>query len=319
MRVLITQPIPLAAVTLLKENNIDVDVHDKEVLSYEQLTQKAKDYSGLVTMLSDKIDAKFLENNSHLKVIANYAVGTNNIDVAAATKIGIKVGNTPDVLTNATADLALALLMGVSRNLLPAAKSVKDGKWSKWEPLGFRGVELKGKTLGIFGAGRIGQCFAKKCKTALGMNILYSSRSQKSDFETSYDAQKVSFEKLLEQSDVLSLHCPLTDQTKGLMDVERFQQMKTGSILINTARGELCDQSALFEVLRSNHLYGAGLDVTTPEPLPADSPLLSLENILILPHIGSATFSTREEMAKLAAHNIIAGLNSRQLIAEVVE
>lgn len=316
MKVFITKQIPLIATEILTSYGHQVTSATSPI-NKDELHQQAQSHDALITMLSDPIDATFLQNNSHLQVIANYAVGHNNIDLQAAQKAGIRVSNTPDVLTNATADLALALLMATSRLLIPAFQNVEQCEWKGWEPQGFLGVELKGKTLGILGAGRIGQAFAHKCYHALGMRIIYHCPTAKDEFEKKYNAHHVPFQQLLQQSDVLSLHAPLTKQTRKMMGKEQFSQMKSNAIFINTARGQMHDEKALLDSIENKKLFAAGLDVTTVEPLPDDSPLRHHPNILILPHIGSATVETREAMAKMCAENIQAVVENREMPSEV--
>jgi lactate dehydrogenase-like 2-hydroxyacid dehydrogenase len=286
-------------------------------LTAHQLDHYASESDALITMLSDQMDENFLKRNQHLKVIANFAVGFNNIDLKAANSYGIRVGNTPGVLTNATADLALTLLMATSRNLIAAHNNVINHQWKQWEPQGFLGVELKGKTLGIFGAGRIGKAFAHKCFNALGMKIIYHSQTVKPQFEKEYHAKYVDFPTLLSESDVLSLHAPLTDKTDGMMGEKQFAMMKDSAIFINTARGQMHDEQALLNAINGKKLFAAGLDVTTIEPLPADFPLRGHPKILILPHIGSATLETREQMAKLCADNVQSAFTGQPMPAEV--
>lgn len=314
MRIFVTKKIIDEGILLLEEQGHTVIVNDSpNELSSERLYEEASKSDALITMLSDKIDREFLEKNKHLKVIANYAVGYNNIDVAAATEFGIKVGNTPDVLTEATADMALALLMDVSRKTSLSFNSIKEGKWKGWEPMGFIGQSLRGKTLGIFGAGRIGQCFADTCRKAFAMNVIYCARSEKNDFE----GTRVNFEELLAQSDVISVHCDLNENTMNLFNIDTFKKMKKSSIFINTARGQVHNEADLEKALREETIWGAGLDVTNPEPMDKNSTILNLPNISITPHIGSATRLARAEMSKLVARNILNGLNGDELCAGV--
>ena len=308
MKVLITEKIDKSGIQLLRNNNIDVEILKNATKS--EILNKTKNSNLLITMLGDQIDKEFLESSSHLLGISNYAVGYNNIDVKTATELGIPIGNTPNVLTNATADLALTLLMSVSRKVLPATKSILEGSWRKWEPLKHLGIELNGKTLGIFGMGRIGQSFAKKCHYALGMKIIYCSNK---DVKLPFKTTKVSFNELLKKSDVLSVHAPLTDMTDGIFNKITFKQMKKKSIFINSARGQIHNEEDLFEALSTNHLFGAGLDVTNPEPMLAPYKLMKLSNVVVLPHIGSGTFETRKEMSIITAKNILASLNKESL------
>jgi glyoxylate reductase len=252
---------------------------------------------GLLTTVSDQIDAVTLDAAPTLTAIANYAVGTDNIDVGAATARGIAVGNTPDVLTDATADLTFALLLAAARRLQPAISTVRDGDWRTWEPSRDLGVAVHGATLGIIGGGRIGAAVARRA-AGFEMEVLIHGRRG-----------PVELPELLSRSDFVSLHCPLTPQTRHLIDADALTRMKPTAILINTARGPIVDPAALAHALHSATIAGAALDVTDPEPLPADDPLLDSPNLLIVPHIGSATHQARERMTELAVENLLAALD----------
>ena len=318
MKVYISKKIPTEAKSLLEQSGYQVSVWNEErAITKEELISNSSDCDALISMLSDKIDSDFFTRCKKIKVVSNYAVGYNNIDVVDATKRKIAIGNTPDVLTEATADLALSLLLSISRKLTPAYQNVISGNWSAWEPLGFLGSTLRGKTLGIFGAGRIGQCMAKTCHQAFGMKIIYTSRTDKPYFDRDCNAKRVSFNELIKNSDVISLHSSLTDENKNLFNASVFNKMKKGSFFINTARGEMHNEEDLFHALRSGEIEAAALDVTNPEPMSKNSPLLKLDNFLVTPHIGSATNQARREMAKLVANNIINALEKRPLIGDV--
>lgn len=318
MKIFISRSIPKQAVDLLEEAGHQVTVwkEDRAILR-DELLEQCIDADALVSMLNDRIDTDFFTHCKNIKCVSNYAVGYNNIDVKEATKRNIAIGNTPDVLTEATADLALSLLLNVSRRISPAFKSVKDGKWKGWEPLGFIGTNLRGKTLGIYGAGRIGQCMATTCHKAFGMKVIYTSRKEKVEFNKECSAKLVSFEELLNSSDVISLHSSLTKENMNIFNSKAFKKMKTGSYFINTARGEMHNEKDLYAALLSKKLQGAGLDVTNPEPMNMNSPLLKLENVVVTPHIGSATKQARGDMATLVARNIINALQKRPLIGDV--
>lgn len=303
--VLISKNIHQRAFKVFEENNIVTKVLKSE----ESLIEECQNHQALICMLSDTIDESFLNSNSHLKAIANYAVGYNNIDLEHCKKLKIPVSNTPDVLTNATAELAFSLLLACSRHLKAALHNAELGQWKAWEPLGFLGRELQGQTLGVIGFGRIGQAFAKLCHQAFNMKVLYTAKSEK---EITW-AQWVKHSELLQNSDIISLHCPLNQDTHKLLNKESFQMMQKQPILINTARGEVIDQEALVEALQKNQIYAAGLDVTTPEPLPPNHALYQAPNVLITPHIGSATEAARSAMAEICAQNIIAGLKGQTL------
>ncbi|MBG07866.1 MAG: D-glycerate dehydrogenase [Halobacteriovoraceae bacterium] len=312
--IFITRKIPEVAKKLLYEEGYAIDLWDKEEPpTYEELIQRCQKADGLISMLSDRMDEAFFRACPHLKVIANYAVGVNNIDLEAAAKNNIPIGNTPDVLTEATSDLALGLILNLTRKIVPATQNAKQGEWKKWEPLGFLGMELKNKTLGIIGMGRIGQSLAKKAQNGFGMNIVYSSRSQTKEIDPSF--KRKTLKELLQSSDIVSLHTDLNPSTRKLIDHKEFEIMKKHAYLINTSRGEIINQEALVKALQEGLIEGAGLDVTAPEPLPLEHPLFQTPNTLITPHIGSATLEARNLMATLAAKNIIAGLKGLPLPA----
>ena len=311
-----TRKVPEIAFRLFKEENFHIELWDHPLPpSKEELIQHCKKADALLSMLSDELDENFFEECGHLKVVSNYAVGVNNIDLEAAAQRKIPVGNTPDVLTEATSDLALSLILALTRNLLPSIKNAKEGGWKKWEPLGFLGMELKNKTLGIIGMGRIGQSLGKKAHYGFGMNIIFSSRSHHLDIDPKF--KQTSLQELLQTSDVISLNTNLNPSTKNLISQKELNLMKKHAYLINTSRGEVIDQEALVEALKSGCISGAALDVTTPEPLAPEHPLYKTPNTIITPHIGSATKEAREKMASLAAKNIIAGLKGLPLPAGV--
>ncbi len=268
---------------------------------------------GILSLISDRIDAAVFEAaGPQLKVVSNYAVGVNNIDLAEAARRGVAVGNTPDVLTDATADIAVALLLAAARRLQASGDSVRQGEWKTWEPTGWLGCDLVGRTLGIVGLGRIGAAVARRLVGGWGMRLLYSSRSDKR-IEGLETARRVTLDELLAESDFVSLHTDLTEETRGLIDARRLALMKPTAVLVNTSRGGVIDQSALVEALRGGRPLAAGLDVTDPEPLPPDHPLVTLPNCIILPHIGSATVATRDAMAEICVDNLLAGLAGQPL------
>lgn len=293
----------------------DVVVHHGDRgLSASALKSFVQGADAVISMLSDRIDGGVMDAaGGQLKAIANYAVGYNNIDLPAANERQIAVGNTPDVLTDATADIAVGLILAAARQLPSAIENVRQQRWVDWEPMGFLGLELSGRTVGIVGAGRIGAATARRLHFGWGMKVLYVSRSAKPELDRELAAQHVSLDELLSQSDFVSLHCPATPQTERLIDVVALGKMKPTAILINTARGSVVDQTALFESLRERRIFAAGLDVTDPEPLPADNPLRQLDNCVILPHIGSATISARREMANRACQNVLAALSGQPM------
>lgn len=285
--------------------------------AYDMIRAKIKDCDGLVSLLTDKIDGPLLDAAPKLKVVSNFAVGFNNIDVPAATERGIAVGNTPGVLTDATADMAMVLLLTAARRLIEGVDDAKAGRWKTWEPVGWLGQDLAGRTLGIVGMGRIGCAVAKRCRFGWDMKVLYADVHRNEPAEADLGAKKVELETLLGQSDFVSVHTDLNAQTKGMFNATLFRQMKKTAVFINTARGPLVDQSALAEALRSGTIFAAGLDVTDPEPLPTDHELYKLPNCVIAPHIASATVQTRNEMARICAENLIAGVTGGKLTAPV--
>ena len=293
----------------------DVRVHDRPLPpTREQLLESVRGCAGILSLLSDRIDGEVFDAaGDQLKVVSNFAVGYNNIDVAEAKRRGIAVGNTPDVLTDATADIAVALMLAAARRLREGWQSVVDGGWKTWEPLGWIGMDLRGKTLGIVGMGRIGQATAERLVRGWGMNLLYTSRGAKPDIERDLNGRHVELKELFERSDFISVHVALSADTRQLIDAELLGCMRPTAVLVNTARGEVIDQAALINALRHNNLFAAGLDVCDPEPLPTDHPLLTLPNCIVLPHIGSATVSARNAMSERAARNIVAGLKGEPL------
>lgn len=282
---------------------------------YELIRKKAADCDGLVTLLTERIDAALLNAALRLKVVSNFAVGFNNIDVATATQLGIAVGNTPGVLTDATADMAFALLIAAARRVVEGDRDARAGKWKTWEPVGYLGQDLFGRTLGIVGMGRIGYALARRCRLGWNMNVIYHDQRPNPLAETELQAQSVDFPTLLRESDFISVHTDLNPQTKSLFNAAAFAQMKRTCVFINSARGPLVDQAALVEALKRGTIFAAGLDVTDPEPpLPGD-PLLKLPNVVVAPHIASATVGTRNQMATICADNLLAGVTGQPLSA----
>jgi lactate dehydrogenase-like 2-hydroxyacid dehydrogenase len=290
-----------------------VDIWPEELPpSHAEILRRVRGVDGLVSLLTDRIDLEIIQAaGAGLKVISNYAVGVDNIDVGAATALSIPVGNTPGILTDATADLAFALLLAAGRRVVEGERLVKSGGWKTWGPSFMLGADLAGATIGIVGFGRIGRAVARRA-SGFGMRILFSEPSQAAP-EPGVSASQVDFESLLREADFISLHTPLTDSTRGLIDERTLAQMKPTTILVNTSRGLVVDQEALYEALKEQHIFAAGLDVTVPEPLPPEHPLLTLENCLVVPHIASASWRTRELMSVMAAENLIAGLKGERL------
>ncbi len=264
---------------------------------------------GLLSLLTDNIDGEIIAAGENLKVISNCAVGVDNIDLNAASARGIPVGNTPDVLTDATADLAFGLLLCAARRIVEGAEYVRAGKWKTWDPRLLLGADLAGRTLGIVGFGRIGKAVAKRAG-GFGMRVIYCDSAVAPQLEL---ASSLPLDELLRQSDFISLHVPLNEATHHLINDDTLCRMKPTAVLVNTSRGPVVDLDALYRALKEGRLFAAGLDVTEPEPLPADSPLLELTNCVVVPHLGSASVWTREQMALLAAENLIAGLQGKRL------
>jgi glyoxylate reductase len=273
--------------------------------SYEELRAGVAEADGLLSLLTDRVDAALLAAAPRLRVISNYAVGVDNVDLEAAAARGIPVGHTPDVLTDATADLTFALLLAAARRLLPAVAAVHAGDWMTWGPDSFLGASVHGATLGVIGFGRIGRAVARRAE-GFEMTVLHVG----SDSGTP-------LAELLERSDFVSVHCTLTPATRHLIDADALKRMKPTAILVNTARGPIVDQVALASALGEGTIAAAALDVTDPEPLPPDDPLLAAPNLIVAPHIGSATHAARERMTELAVDNLMAGLAGEPLPHEV--
>ncbi len=306
-RVLVTSHIPEVGVQLLKSAGLYVTFWDNnEPLPDGKLNALAAEHDAILSSSANKLDATFLESCAHLDIISQFAVGYDNIDVPEASRRGIAIGNAPGVMTEATADIAFGLMIATSRKMFYLNQSIRDGNWTHFVPRANLGLELRNRTLGVFGLGRIGMEMARLCRSAYGMKIIYCNRSLNPEAENQLHATKVDLDTLLKESDVLSVHCKLTEDTKGTFDALAFSRMKPTSIFINTSRGAVHDEKALTDALKNRTIWGAGLDVTNPEPMHKDNPLLKLENVCVLPHVGSATVHTRNEMSRLAAENIIA-------------
>ncbi|NNM88406.1 MAG: D-glycerate dehydrogenase [Phycisphaerae bacterium] len=300
---LVTRSIPAVGLDRLRRGgSVKVNPYDRPMTA-DELVMAAADCDGIVSMLTDRIDVAFLDRCPRVKAISNYAVGFNNIDVAECTRRGIGVSNTPDVLTNATAEIAMGLMLACARRLVEADGVVRGGQWRGWAPLDYLGVDMVGKVLGIIGAGRIGLRVAKMA-AGFDMQVLYYSRGLHREFDQ-IGAVRVDLEGLLREADFVSLHAPLTDQTRHIIGAKQLAMMKPAAILINTARGPLVDEQALVEALRENRIFAAGLDVFEHEPM-LSAGLASLKNAILLPHIGSATVATRGEMAVMAAEDLLA-------------
>lgn len=310
MKVFVSYAIPEKGILLLKEK-FDVEVYEgEEFLSKQEMMNKCKDADAIISQLRDPIDEEFINSLTKTKIIANYAVGYNNIDVQAAIKKGIYVTHTPGVLTEATADIAFALILSVARKIVEADKFVREGKFVGWKPKLFLGYDLYGKTLGIIGMGRIGQAVARRA-LGFGMKIVYYNRNRlPEEIEKEYNARYVTIDELVQISDYISVHTPLTNETYHLLNKERISKMKPNAIVINTARGPVIDEQALYEALKDRKIAGAGFDVYENEPRLTPS-LEKLDNVVLLPHIGSATYETRDKMSEMVALNIIEALEGR--------
>jgi glyoxylate reductase len=318
-RVFIARAIPAVGLEAIRAV-CDVDLWPERLPpSPEILRQRVAGCAGIVALLTDRIDASVLDAaGPQLKVVSNFAVGVNNIDLAACRDRGVKVGNTPGVLTEATADIAVTLLLAAARRLGESRDDAKAGRWLTWEPLGWLGADLAGRTLGIVGMGRIGYATAKRLHHGWGMNVIYTARTNKPDADRDLKAKRVSFDDLLATADFVSVHVDLNPQTVGLFGASQFAKMKPTAVFVNTARGPHVDQAALANALRSGQIFAAGLDVTDPEPLPPTHELYALPNCVIAPHIASATTDTRNAMAKLCATNLLAGVRGEPLPNRVV-
>lgn len=313
-KVLITRNIPsIGPDKLRQQQGWEIDQWSKdEVIPRDELLRRAKGVDAVLSLLTERIDAEFLDAaGPQLKVVANLAVGFDNFVVPEMTKRGVIGTNTPDVLTDTTADLAFALLMATARMLPQAEKYVKEGHWHTWEPLGFMGQDVHHATLGLIGVGRIGAAMARR-GAGFDMKVIYYDAYRRQDLEQQYGYEyRDSVEAVLRESDFVSVHTPLTEETRHLMNAERLKMMKRTAILINSARGPIVDPDALYDALKNGTIWAAGLDVTEPEPLPADHKLLTLDNCLVVPHIASASINTRNNMSELAADNIINVLNGK--------
>jgi glyoxylate reductase len=313
MNVFITREIPddIKQPLLDQGHNVQ-EWKEKRVMTNKELIEHCKDNDALLC-ISQKLDDHFFNQCSHLKVVATNSVGFDHIDIKKATELKIPIGNTPNVLSKATSDIAFLLMQNVARKAMFWHKEIVKGNWDFLDPFKDLGIDLKGKTLGIFGLGRIGFDLAKSAKGAFEMPIIYHNRSENEEAARELDAKFVSFEELLEKSDVISVHANLNEENKGIFNSEAFGKMKKNAIFINTARGGLHNEEDLIAALESGIIGGAGLDVTNPEPMDKNNPLLEMQNAVVFPHIGSATIETRTAMAKLSIQNILAGLNGERL------
>jgi glyoxylate reductase len=307
-KVFVTRMVPGRAVELLREAGHAVEVwEDGMPPSANVLRERIRDADGVLALLTDRFDAEVFSEAPNLRVVANMAVGYDNVNVADAKAAGVWATNTPGVLAGTTADFAFALLLAAARNVVASERDARAGGWETWSPTGFLGPEVHGATLGIVGLGEIGREMAKRAR-GFGMRMIVTTRTPDPRDERELGVEHVGMDELLGASDFVSLHVPLTGETRGLIGASNLAKMKPTAILINTARGPIVDQDALADALRTGTIAGAALDVTDPEPLPLEHELFTLPNVIITPHIASASVATRSKMAEMAAANIIAVL-----------
>lgn len=311
-RVYVTRRLPEAALARLREGaDITVWETDEVPPPRDVLLRETRDVDGLVALLTDRIDEELLDAAPRLRVVSNYAVGFDNVDVDAATARGVVVTNTPGVLTETVADFAMALLLGVARRLVEADRYTRAGKWRSWMPMLFLGPDVHHATLGLVGLGRIGAAVARRAR-GFDMRLLYYDVVRRQDLEHELGLEFAALEDVLRQADFVSIHTPLTRNTRHLIGAAQLRLMKRTAVLINTARGPIVDQQALYRALVDGTIAAAGLDVFEVEPVPADDPLLRLDNVVVAPHIASASVETRTKMGVMAAENCLAVLEGRQ-------
>lgn len=315
-KIVVTRQIPEAGLNLLRDKGVVTVWEDELPPSAEQLDTLLGEADGALTLLTDRIDGAVLDRHPNLKVVSNFAVGYDNIDPNAATERGVIVCNTPDVLTAATADHTWALLMAAARRIPESIEYVREGKWRTWGPLLLLGQEISGATLGIIGLGRIGKEVARRA-SGFGMRVIAYDEYQDADFAARNAVEYTDMDTVLREADFLTLHVALTPETRHLIGAEEFAKMKPTAILINAARGPVVDTEALVAALNTGEILAAALDVTDPEPLPADHPLVNMDNCIVVPHTASATVQTRDAMATLAARNLLAGLRGEKPPASV--
>lgn len=313
----ITRKLPSSIIEKLEKSfHIDMWEKEEEAIPRELLLEKVKEAQGLLCMLTETIDEEVMEAAPNLKVISNMAVGYNNINVNEATKRGILVTNTPGVLTETTADLTFALLMATARRLVEASSYLREGNWQTWSPMQLTGMDIFGATLGIIGFGRIGQAVARRAK-GFQMEVMYYNRSRKREAEEEIGATYADFKTVLTKSDFICLLLPYSPEVHHLISKNEFSFMKKTAVLINTARGGIVDEEALYHALKNKEIWAAGLDVFEKEPVDLSHPLLALSNVVTLPHIGSASIATRMKMAQLAADNLHNALSNRGAVMKV--
>jgi glyoxylate reductase len=312
--IFITRKVFRDAIDMLEKERHTIDINDTDrILPARELVKRAHGKVGLVCLLNDRIDSSVMDELPWIKVISNIAVGYDNIDIAGATERGIMVTNTPGVLTETTADLAFAMLLSAARRIPEADQYTREGKFENWQLMQpHMGVDIYEKTLGIVGMGAIGQAVAKRAKKGFDMRIVYYSSSRKERAEKKYEAEFVEFDELVATSDFISIHVPLTEKTKHMFSTQEFKEMKNTAILINTARGPVVDEAALVEAIKDGQIRGAALDVFEEEPSVHPKLIKLKENVVLTPHIGSASIETRLRMAKMAARNMVEGLKGNR-------
>lgn len=311
-KILVTRKIPQQAMAILQKNFIVDQWEEEDVpIPRDILLAKASQVEGIYSMLTDRIDVQVINNAPHLKIVSNLAVGYDNIDVATCSQKNIMVTNTPDVLNDTTADLTIALLLATARRITEASEFLKKGQWKSWSPMQLTGQDVYGATLGIIGMGRIGEAVAKRVQ-GFDMKVLYYNRNRKLDAETKLGAVFCQLDVLLKESDFVVILAPLTPETKNLIGSRELNLMKPTSCLINCGRGGIVNEHDLYEALKEKKIWACGLDVYEQEPIHPQHPLLTLDNVVLLPHIGSASIQTRTKMAIIAAENLTAGLTGEK-------
>ncbi len=310
-KVYITRRIPESGIKLLQES-CDVEIWDSDdVVPRDVFLKAISNKDAVLCLLTDKVDAETMDVAKSVKIFANMAVGFDNIDVEECTKRGVMASNTPGVLTDTTADFAFTLLMAAARRIREGHEFIQAGKWETWGPLLLMGQDIHHATLGLIGLGRIGTEMARRGQ-GFSMRVIYNDVVQREDLEQELGLEYADFDTVLQESDFVSMHVPYMPATHHLISTEQLAMMKQSAVLINTARGPIVDPQALYTALKSGEIWAAGLDVTDPEPIPMDDPLLTLDNCLIAPHIASASFNTRSDMSELAANNILAALSGER-------
>lgn len=311
--VFVSRRIPENGIAILRES-AEVEVWlDPLPPPREVFLEHIAEVDGLLCLLTERIDAEVFDSAPRLRVVANMAVGYNNVDVPEATRRGVPIGNTPGVLTEATADLAVALLLAAARRVVAGHNVAATGQWKTWDPIGFLGQELNGRTAGIVGLGRIGTAVARRLRFGWNMRILYNNRGRNEEAEAELGATKVPFEELLHESDFVIAMVDQNPSTQGMFNAQVFRQMKASAVFVNVSRGGVVRQADLIAALEAEDIFAAGLDVTDPEPPPPDDPILSAPNLVLTPHIASATHEARSKMAEIAARNVLSGLAGERL------